>query len=160
MPSTYTPINTTTLTSNTAAITFSSIPSTYTDLVLISNFGATTGANNSLTFNSDTGNNYSDTDLGTDGSTASSSRLTNFAYIRAGYVDTSSERSMSIVNIMNYANTSINKSVLLRWDSNSYTYSRIGLWRNTNAITTVTCTASAGLFTTGSTFTLYGIKAA
>lgn len=161
MPSTYTPINQNTLTSNTAAITFSSIPSTYTDLVLVVNFASTAvGVNNGITLNSDTGSNYSDTDLGGNGTIASSSRLSNTTYIRSGYVDTTSERSMSVTNFMNYANTNINKSLLLRWDSNSYTYARVGLWRNTSAITSITCTAIGGSFTTGSTFALYGITRA
>jgi hypothetical protein len=159
MPSTYTPISQFALTSTTASITFSSIPSTYTDLVLVTNFAATTALNNGVTFNSDTGTNYSDTDLGSNGTAISSTRQSNFSYIRAGYVDTTSERAMSIVNIMNYANATTNKSVLLRWNSDSYSYARIGLWRNTAAITSITCTAVGGSFTANSTFALYGIKA-
>ena len=159
MPSTYTPISQFAITSNTAAITFSSIPSTYTDLVLVTNFAATTALNNGVTFNSDTATNYSDTDLGSNGTAVSSGRSA-LTYIRGGYVDTTSERAMSIINIMNYANATTNKSVLLRWNSDSYTYARVGLWRNTAAITSITCTAVGGSFTANSTFTLYGIKAA
>jgi hypothetical protein len=129
-------------------------------LVLITNFGGTAGFNNQITINSDTGTNYSETDLGTNGATASSASVSNVAFIRAGYIDTSAERAMSMVNFMNYANTSTYKTVLIRWDSNSYTYARTSLWRSTSAITAVTCTSGAGAFTAGSTFALYGIKAA
>ena len=60
---TYTPITSTTLGSNTASVTFSSISSAYTDLVLVV-AGALDGANwvPTLQFNSDTGTNYSTTD--------------------------------------------------------------------------------------------------
>lgn len=136
------------------------IPSTYTDLVLIINFTASTGTNNLITFNSDSNSNYSETDMGGDGTTKSSSRSTTQIGIRSGYVDSSSEQAFTIVNIQNYANTSIFKTNLIRWSSNSYVYARAGIWRNANAITSITCSTGSGTFSTGSTFTLYGIKAA
>jgi len=60
MPSTYTPIATNTLASVSTGVTFSSIPSTYTDLVLVINYrldGTGTGAAGALRFNSDSGSN-------------------------------------------------------------------------------------------------------
>ena len=47
------------------------------------------------------------------------------------------------------------------WNS-SYTgvSMRVGLWRNTNAITSVSFKANGTTWKSGSTFTLYGIKAA
>ena len=63
---------------------------------------------------------------------------------------------------MSYSNTSTNKSVLVRYGSASQgTMAQIGLWRNTVAITSLEITTDGGqTFNTGSTFTLYGIKAA
>jgi len=61
---TYTLINSSTLTSATANVTFSSIPATYTDLLLIINaqsVQATTYDNVIIQFNADTGSNYSRT---------------------------------------------------------------------------------------------------
>jgi len=55
MPKTYEPIATTTLGSNQTTITFSSIPSTYTDLVIVSNMGTTTASYPFIRFNGDTG---------------------------------------------------------------------------------------------------------
>ena len=60
---TYTPIATQTPGSNTASISFSSIPGTYTDLVLVIDnaFTASGGYSYSLSFNDDTASNYSNT---------------------------------------------------------------------------------------------------
>ncbi len=63
MPATYEPLATTTLGSAASSVTFSSISGSYTDLVVV--FSGTAGGGNSnliLTFNSDTGSNYSWTD--------------------------------------------------------------------------------------------------
>jgi len=77
MPSTYTPIATTTLGSAASSVTFSSISGAYTDLVLV---GAGTLASNlylNVKFNNDTGSNYSRTELYGDGSSAASYRESN-----------------------------------------------------------------------------------
>ena len=59
MAATYTPIASITLGAATSSVTFSSIPQTYTDLIVIFN-GRTDGdENTNLQFNSDTTNNYS-----------------------------------------------------------------------------------------------------
>ena len=54
-----------------------------------------------------------------------------------------------------------NKTFLARGnDANDATVVFAGLWRNTNAISSITLTGSAVNLSSGSTFTLYGIKAA
>ena len=71
---TYTPIATQTLGSSAASVTFSSIPGTYTDLMLISFAqGQASGGDNRLVlqFNGDTATNYSSTYLIGNGTTAS-----------------------------------------------------------------------------------------
>lgn len=158
MPATYEPIATTTLGSAQSSVTFSSISGSYTDLVLISNWTLSTGQNLLMRFNSDSGTNYSETDLGGNGSAASSTRDTNRTDVRVGYYNTN--RTIHRVNIMNYANSTTYKTALIRWDSDEYVYSRVALWRNTSAITSISLTAGSGNIQSGSTFTLYGIKAA
>jgi hypothetical protein len=82
MAITYEPIATTTLSSAAATITFSSISSAYTDLRLV--FVGTSVANSNnciVTFNSDTGFNYSQTALYGTGATAGSSRQTGVQYL-------------------------------------------------------------------------------
>lgn len=160
MPSTYTPIATTTLGSNQASVTFNSFGG-YTDLVIVINASATGSDTPSLQFNGDTSTNYSRTFLFGDGSSASSGRNSNqskmiFAGIGTGI-------STQIININNYANTTTYKTVLYRaGDSSAYTTAIAGLWRKTpEAITSITLNMfAAQSYTTGSTFTLYGIKAA
>ena len=64
---------------------------------------------------------------------------------------------------MNYANTSVYKTVLLKNNdsgtSNTVSAS-VGLYRSTNAINAVNILPGSGNLPAGSTFTLYGIKAA
>lgn len=158
---TYEPIATTTLGSSQSSVTFSSISGSYTDLVLVfsgSNASGLTG--NAIRFNGDTSSNYSSTNLDGDGSVVSSARHTNQTWIRAGISFTS--QSVSIINIQNYANTTTNKTVLARGGAGqSYVRADVGLWRSTSAITSITYFPDSGAnFNSGSTFTLYGIKAA
>jgi len=159
--STYTPIATQTLGSNTASVTFSSIPSTYTDLVLVfagTNVSGLSG--NGIRFNSDSGSNYSSTNLNGDGSSASSFNFPNTNYMRAGISNNS--QSVSIVQIQNYSNTTTNKTVLARGSSGaSYVRVDVGMWRNTAAINSILYYVDSGAnFASGSTFTLYGIASA
>lgn len=161
MPSTYTPIATTTLGSAASSVTFSSISGTYTDLVVI--FSGTGGSVDiQYQFNGDTGTNYSVTRLSGNGSTAVSNRNTNYASIEADYFAyANSTQTLNICNIMNYSNSTTNKTVLFRSNNASLgTDVGVGLWRNTAAITQVLIKTNASTFSTGSTFSLYGIKAA
>ena len=161
MASTYTPIATYTLGSATATVTFSSIPSTYTDLVLVASYSAATNSTgNSFTFNNDTGTNYSNTTLFGNGTNPGSQIVTNQTGIQ-GFYYSFSEITTGIINIMNYSNTTTYKSCLVRSaDANGYIIQRAGLWRSTAAINRLDITNSGGNFATGSTFTLYGILSA
>jgi hypothetical protein len=159
MAITYEPIATATASGSASSVSFSSISSAYTDLVIVCSYKlASTGQTLNLQFNSDTSTNYSNTTLYGDGSSAASSRTTSANYLFAAYYG--SDQSNAIVNVMNYANTTTYKSVVSRDNTNTYVLTRAGLWRSTAAISTVTLTSSSGNITSGSTFTLYGIKAA
>jgi hypothetical protein len=70
--------------------------------------------------------------------------------------------SNSIIDIMNYSNTTTYKTALHRFnDANAIVFAIVGLWRNTAAINQVRVfSTNAVNFAVGSTFTLYGIKAA
>jgi hypothetical protein len=160
MPTTYEPIATTTLGSAQSSVTFSSISGTYTDLVLIVSGTVSTANNPSLQFNSDTGSNYSWTYLSGNGSSAASGRSSNTTSILTGGFGTSTIAN-AIYQIQNYSNTTTNKTVINRHNrSDDSVTAWVGLWRNTAAITSLVLGAGGGNWNTGSTFTLYGIKAA
>ena len=165
MTATYEKIATTTLGSNAANITFSSISSAYTDLVIILNGAFTTAETIGVQFNSDTGSNYSSTILAGNGSSASSGRNTNQTGLTVGTNGywTTSIIANSILNIQNYSNTTTYKTMLSRSNNTSVGLDAIvGLWRNTAAINAIKLYGfySGHSFITGTTATLYGIKAA
>lgn len=151
-------IATTTLSSAASSITFSSIPSTYTDLRLVVT-GLTGGDGNvALTFNSST-TNYSRTYLQGDGASAISSRNTSTVRAPIGNVN-STNRSMSEVDIFNYAGSTY-KTILYKGsaDTNGSGTIQVGvdLWQSTSAITSIQIVNDyAGTFTAGATATLYG----
>lgn len=153
---TYVALATQTLGSAAASVTFSSISSAYTDLVLVCSYSKSAGARLNLTYNGDTGNNYSYTRMNGNGTAASSDRIANFGIIDAGYTDTT--RATSVIQIMNYSNTTTNKTTLIRANSTSEgTGAFVALWRNTAAITSITLGGSNNLVA-GSIFSLYGIS--
>ena len=165
MASTYTPIATQTLGTSGTSVTFSSIASTYTDLVVVMAVLPTgsLGYGPWFQFNGDTGSNYSITWLQGDGSSAASGRQT--SQIK-GYLSWSiglSGSSNTIAHIQNYSNATTYKTYIDRINETAGSFpgagATVGLWRNTAAISTIKI-GTDGTFNTGSTFTLYGIKAA
>ena len=168
MAKTYEPISTTTLSVATSTVTFSSVPQTYTDLILVTVFGtATLNEDLAVRFNSDTGSNYSRTHLRGNGSTVGSATATgqNLLLLDLDSSGSTLNTGLQIItHFMNYANTSIQKSVISRSGTlgGGFTGTSLiaGLWRDTTAISTIGLFATSGNFVAGSTFTLYGIKAA
>ena len=166
MPSTYNKIAAHTVPSAVASYTFTSIPGTYTDLVIIVDATATTGADDLLLqFNSDTATNYSETILTATGSAVSSTRFSTQTAILLDYNGVlNTTKNNRIIQVMNYANTTTFKTVLIRANNSSTGVDLIlGLWRKTpEAITSITIknTGTSSNFAIGSTLTLYGIKAA
>jgi hypothetical protein len=161
MTATYEKIATTTLGTAAATVTFSSISGSYTDIVLI--IAGTNSASTddvALQFNGDTSTNYSRTFVEGTGSAVASGRNTSLnAAALGGYV-ASSANFNSIINIMNYSNTTTFKTQVSRGnDPTGNLYMTVGLWRNTAAITSILVKwySSAGQYGVGTTFTLYGI---
>jgi hypothetical protein len=163
---TYVPIQSVVLTTGTNIVTLGSggtIPQTYTDLILIMSVLAT-GGNNYLQFNGDNANNYSQTALYGNGSTAASNKSTSVNTLYVGQAAaSSSEPSTTIVNIMNYSNTTTYKTIINRGNTASSTVIlRSGLWFKSTkeAITSITINNDGTNYLANSIFTLYGIKAA
>lgn len=161
MPATYEPISSTILTSNTSSITFSNIPQIYTDITLVVNDINSTGSFDTLVrFNGDSGSNYSRTGLRGNGSTASSYSQTNTSAINLCSDGSAEYARPAIVNIINYSNTTTNKTVISRANVASQGSNLLAqLWRNTSAINSITILSSS-TFASGASFSLYGIKAA
>lgn len=162
MPATYEPIATQTLASAAASITFSSIAASWTDLRLVFTVIGTGTNDTYLRFNSDTATNYSITTLTGNGSAASSGRSTTQTLINLDEA-IAAQPSFFSVDIFSYTGSTF-KTVLANLNSDrngsGYVSNRVGLWRSTAAITSITLSPSASTFAIGTTATLYGIKAA
>jgi hypothetical protein len=175
--STYEPIQTTTLGSATASYTFNSIPSTYTDLVIIfsgQQNSTYSGRNLNIRFNGDSGTNYSSVQILATGDgnayTGADANQTGCYGPLINSTGTTSGPSAVVMNIQNYTNTTTYKT-MVNYGGSASVYSsgtnvgvwvgnNVSTWRNTAAITSVTVLSANGDLTSGSTLTLYGIKAA
>ena len=154
MAKTYTPIATQTVSSSVSSVTFSSIPSTYTDLIMVVNGTASTYTDLYYSFNSDSGSNYSRIFMYGSGSTAVSGKDSNITSTPISYLLTTN--TSCVVHFLNYSNTTTYKSMVARGGTSEYA----ALWRSTAAISSMTLTGPSGTISAGSVFTLYGIKAA
>jgi len=160
--STYTPIATQTASGSVSQILFTSIPQTYTDLILV--IQATESGQDGMDVqvgngSIDTGNNYSNTYLRGNGSSAVSYRTSNYYSFDTGIVNTTVDTI--IVQLQNYSNTTTYKSMLSRSSSTASALAVAGTWRNTVAINQISIkNGSVVNHGAGSTFTLYGIAAA
>lgn len=156
---TYTPIATVSA-GGTTTVTFSSIPSSYTDLVLIIGGAYDSQGYAYFSFNNDSGSNYSYNRMLAYSGGLLADAQTSTAGDDAFSLGTSS--GTIIANIQNYSNTTAYKTMLVREGyagvaTGLYTY----LWRSTSAITSMQITPqSSATWSTGTTLTLYGIAAA
>jgi hypothetical protein len=167
---TYESIATQTLGSAAASVTFSSISGTYTDLVFVVNASqAVNSAPVYLRVNGLTTAIYSNTFLYGNGSSAVSSRYSAAALGGDGFnLDNVNGRpfptdfsGVATYHLMNYSNTTTNKTILLRHGTASgFVMADVGLIQTTSAISSINIRPFTGSFDTGSTFSLYGITAA
>ena len=168
--STYTKIATATTSSSQSSVTFSSIPNTYTDLVMVMSMQSSSGYD-AIRINGDTAANYSRTGLTGDGTNAGSFKSSGAAETRlpifgAATLPTSGNSFFTAtVDFMNYSNTTTYKTIISR-DGAAATGVDIqaGLWRSTSAINEIIIyphyNIGSGTFNAGCTFTIYGIAAA
>jgi hypothetical protein len=163
--STYVALDKKTVGSAVSSVEFTTISNSYTHLVVqIDGTYTTADAVFGIQFNGDTTAAYSDTDFYANGSTAGSYEGVNTTNIQAGwypYPSSASDLGASKIYILNYANTSILKTTLEKsgMASGQGVYMRTGRWNNTNAISSIKFTMSAGNFAVGTVFSLYGILA-
>jgi len=169
MANTYTLISSNTLTSDTASVSFTSIPSTYTDLVLKwSNriTQATDTGRMKITFNG-TSSGYSETFLLGYASSVSSGRTSSAAYFypdAPGSVVASNIFGSGEMYIPNYASSTYKPLSVIDCicgtvpANDQLDRAFADLWQNTAAISTITAVPNSGNFASGSSFYLYGIK--
>jgi hypothetical protein len=172
MATTYTAIATVTATTSVASIEFTSIPATYTDLLLKVSLRDTRTdspvTDTLLTFNNSSSG-YSARVIYSDGSSAASFSTSGATYIAGTYENTSQSGNNSVFSnseyyIPNYASSN-NKSVsvdgVTEKNNSTDIYMSLvaGLWANSSAITSVKLVPMYSLsFVQYSTATLYGIK--
>jgi hypothetical protein len=168
---TYDKIATTTLGSTTASITFSSIAASWTDLRLVITGTSTAvgGYALSIRINGDTSGSYSNTVLTGNGS---GTALAASSFPQTGQTSMYGSDFLSFsttipifhtLDFFSYAGSTY-KTMLAtaNGDKNGSGIEELGvnLWRSTAAITSLNLYPGTDSFLTGTTATLYGIKAA
>ena len=154
---TYIPLANITLGSSASSVTFSSIPGTYRDLVLVINGAISASAparGAELFFNADeTSSNYSQVGAYSDGTAAS------YTAANQGFAITNTQSTV-FIQIMDYSATDKHKTTLFRYGAGAAETGMVaGRWASTSAITSLSIKdASSGFtFNAGTTFSLYGI---
>lgn len=155
-----------------SSVEFTSIPSTYTHLQIrgIAKSDNTGSLDNlQMQFNSDTAANYKahflyGTGSATGAGVAASDNLMLAARITGGNASYANIFGVFVIDILDYANTNkykVHRS-LSGHDENGLgeVFFESGLWRNTNAITSIKLYAQDFNWKQYSHFALYGIKAA
>ena len=144
---------------NATAVTFSSIPATYRDLVLVISGKAVSGESFFYSyFNADTGANYSRVEMTGSGSgSGSSATFSNLIPVTLN----STGESVFMMHIMDYSATDKHKTVLYRnnsVDATAKVLAGAGRWASTNAVNSVKIEGfSTASMAQGVTLSLYGI---
>lgn len=162
---TYEPIQTYTVTGSAVTrVTFYTISQAYTDLRLVSNVKDVNGYD-VVQYNNDTANNYSRTYIWSNGTTVSASNTYGDNGHYVGAETATNTFGPTIFDIADYTNTTNFKAILSRQSNTPQSF--VGIFAYTHhdngAITRLDIFGPAGATLTiavGSTFTLYGIKAA
>lgn len=156
------------ITSPVASVTFSSIAADYEHLQIrsVARQDAAGDGNIQLQLNNLT-NGYSRHLLGSNGSTPFSGNATGQTYIwmpmATGSGDSAGSFGSAIIDILDYASTSKNKTVRAyagRIGSARYFAELSGFVADSSALTTIKFTTLSGNFIAGSRFSLYGWKGA
>ena len=171
MAITYQLIASNTLTSSAASVTFSSIPNTFTDLIVKFSVRATDASDWMIVkLNNITTNTYSETWLRGTGSAASSARQGSTNYYGGNgndlLINLSGSTSNTFTNgemyIPSYTVSSNKPVSFFMATENNATAADMtalaGLWRNTAAINQIEFDTAGTSFTAGSSFFLYGLK--
>lgn len=163
---TYEPIATTTLNSSQASVTFGSggvggaIPGTYTDLIMVVHGTSSGDTGLPYQLNDDTGSNYTNQQIYANGSGSWYERVNSADRAQSmGRIHTTT--GTTIIHFMNYSNTNTYKH-MMSYGGAAGNIVIVGnvTWKSTAAITKIKMMLEgAATYSSGTTFTLYGIKA-
>jgi hypothetical protein len=160
-------ISSQTISSATATVTFSSIPTTLNgktlrDLFLAFTPRVTSLAAYNIRFNNDTNNNYLSVTMSGNGTSGSSTTGTGTAITIGPSVvaaTTTLGETNCILQVFDFAQTNKQKPILVRSNrANSGVAAIAGRWVNTSAITSLTIGLNNAANIDAGTFTLYGIE--
>lgn len=179
--STYEPIQTFNVTTNTQTVEFSSIPSTYTDLVLLfygEGYAATSGGTVDsmvMRFNGSTSAIYGSWNIDAKGDSSryafKENSGTSITFPIAAASTATHNPSLARIDIQSYSNSNAWKTCIGRYALETGGNTSMGVrqvfgtvggqWRSTTSITSIQLSTSAGSATgfVSGRFTLYGIKA-
>ena len=151
----YVPLSTITLDSTASTVTFSSIPSSYRDLVVV--FDGSTASGNYLfqtRFNGSADAIYGEQYISSAGAGSGNSNGSH----TSGRFDTN--RGTLTLEVLDYSaldkhKTSLSSMSFPGWSSQPQ--SNAFRWRSTDAINQITLLTNGGLFAAGSTVSLYGV---
>ena len=155
---TYTALANITLGSSASSVTFSSIPATYRDLVLIhAGTSSNTDVNTILArLNGDSGSNFFQVAMA-----GSSGGVSTFTFTGTGVssgFSLSGDVSSNTTTIMDYSATDKHKTALSRQNVSGVVRAVATRWANTAAVTSIVLVMDTGAtFSSGTTFALYGI---
>ena len=163
----YERISTITLSSTASSIDFTSIPSTYRHLQVRAVVRNTNGGSLTPRPNGDTGVNFAWHHIVGNGSSVASSGIGSRSAIDFGRIVANSYTTDSfsayVIDILDYANTSKNKTLrsfsgIINPENNDRgVYLSSGLWISTTAITSLTFVSGSN-FQANTRFSLYGIR--
>lgn len=160
------------LSSPSGSITFSSVPSTFTSLVLVYQCRGSDVVQQSelrVRLNGDSGSNYNSQLVAGNNTTAFAAVQSSGTYGHAGYITaslaTAGYSSSGSVEIPNYTGTTFFKNAIYQTTRdvngagvNMVHYRGHIVWKSTTAVSSITLTLNGGQFVTGSFFKLYGIR--
>jgi hypothetical protein len=138
-----------------ASVTFSSIPATYRDLILV--YGGVTSVvgNLGIRLNGDSGNNYHHVRMYAVSGGAGSD---NYVGTLAESGNTLTTPTVVTINIMDYSASDRQTTILARSSAGGNSvFAHANRWTNTSAVTSIQVLSYGGAAFTG-TISLYGIK--
>lgn len=161
MTAKYTVIDSRVLATSAASVTFSSIPATYRDLVLVAAITSNVTADIDFRFNGSSASVYSQVIMSGNGSSTFSPSGSN-TYLRPTYYGgaTAAAGNNVTMEIMDYSTTDKHKSILSRTsNANDGVDAAAGRFAVTDAITSIEIFNISGrIWQIGSTFRLLGVN--